>query len=104
MPKTKPRTTLGAALQKAAAGPGSAKLSQLEDVPRRALGAKTTRADRAGRVNVTGYFDPAVRSSIRMVQAKHPELSVQDILAEALDDLFSKYGVPQCARLRDGGT
>jgi hypothetical protein len=104
MPKTKqPRTSLGAALQKAAAGPRSAKHAPLEDAPKRKVGAKTARADRAGRVNVTGYFDPAVRSSIRMIQAQHPELSLQDILAEALDDVFSKYGVPQSARLRGAG-
>lgn len=54
---------------------------------------------RVGRVNVTGYFDPAVKQSLRLIQAKNPERRTeQDLLAEALDDLFAKYGVPQCAR------
>lgn len=57
---------------------------------------------REGRVNITGYFAPAVKQSLRLIQAKHPELTVQDILAEALDDLFAKYNVPQSARLKDG--
>jgi hypothetical protein len=60
---------------------------------------KDTRAHRIGRVNVTGYFDPAVKSSFRAIQMKHPELSLQDILEEALDDLFAKHNVPQTARL-----
>lgn len=54
---------------------------------------------RAGRVNVTGYFDPSVKQSIRMIQAQFPQrLTEQDLLAEALDDLFSKYKVPQTAK------
>lgn len=53
---------------------------------------------REGRVNVTGYFDPAVKQSIRMIQAKSRErLTEQDLLAEALNDLFAKYHVPQTA-------
>ena len=53
---------------------------------------------REGRVNVTGYFDPAVKQSIRMIQAKFPQrLTEQDLLAEALNDLFAKYQVPQTA-------
>lgn len=56
---------------------------------------------REGKVNITGYFAPAVKQSLRLVQAKHPALTVQDLLAEALDDLFAKYNVPQSARLKD---
>jgi hypothetical protein len=54
---------------------------------------------RVGRVNVTGYFDPAVKQSLRLIQAKFPDRRTeQELLAEALDDLFAKYGVPQTAR------
>jgi hypothetical protein len=50
-------------------------------------------------VNVTGYFDPSVKQSIRMIQAKYPQrMTEQDLLAEALDDLFAKYQVPQTAK------
>jgi len=54
---------------------------------------------RTGKVNVTGYFAPAVKSSFRMIQTKHPEMTIQDLLAEALNDLFAKYNVPQTAHL-----
>jgi hypothetical protein len=59
----------------------------------------TTRSHRVGRVNVTGYFDPAVKQSLRLIQAKHPDRTVQDLLAEALNDLFAKYNVPQTANI-----
>jgi hypothetical protein len=52
-----------------------------------------------GKVNVTGYFAPAVKSSFRMIQTAHPEKTIQDLLAEALNDLFAKYNVPQAAHL-----
>jgi len=54
---------------------------------------------RTGKVNVTGYFAPAVKSSFRMIQTKHPEKTMQNLLAEALNDLFAKYNVPQTAHL-----
>jgi hypothetical protein len=54
---------------------------------------------RAGKVNVTGYFAPAVKSSFRMIQTAHPEKTIQDLLTEALNDLFAKYNVPQTAHL-----
>jgi hypothetical protein len=101
----KTRTSLGAALNIAAHGQGSAKLRQAPAAQRSqaeppAMGAKSTRVDRIGRVNVTGYFDPSVKASFRLIQAQHPDRSLQDLLAEALDDLFAKYNVPQAAKVR----
>lgn len=52
---------------------------------------------RAGNVNITGYFDTSVRSSLRLIQAKCPRATVRDLLAEALNLLFAKYDVPQTA-------
>ena len=64
-------------------------------------GAKT--GYRAGRGNVTGYFAPSVKTSLRLIQAKHPERTVQDLLEEALNGLFEKYGVPQSASIAPKG-
>jgi len=44
-----------------------------------------------------------VKSSILAIQVKHPELTQQDLLEEALDALFEKYGVPQTARVHRKG-
>jgi hypothetical protein len=60
---------------------------------------KYKQPSRVGKVNVTGYFNPAVKSSLRSIQAKHPDKNIQVLLAEALNDLFAKYNVPQTAHL-----
>ncbi len=98
MPK---KTSLSDALAEAAHGPSSAKRSRVSGA-RASSGASadSAKAYRVGRVNVTGYFDPAVKQSIRLIQAKHPDRTLQDLLAEALNDLFAKYNVPQSARLQ----
>jgi hypothetical protein len=51
-------------------------------------------------VNITGYFDTSVRSSIHLIQAQLPRVTVRELLAEALNLLFAKYGVPQTAPKR----
>ncbi len=48
------------------------------------------------KVNITGYYDPEVKSSLRMVQAKTGK-NIQSLLAEALNDLFAKHKVPETA-------
>lgn len=52
---------------------------------------------RARLVNITGYFPVEVRSSLRLVQAQQPDASLQDLVGEALNLLFHKYGVPETA-------
>lgn len=92
------KTALSEALSAAAYGPGSAKseapvLPSLQPQPIASPGQPKTW--REGRVNITGYFDPSVKASIRLIQAKHPGRTTQDLLGEALNDLFAKYNVPQ---------
>jgi hypothetical protein len=96
MPK---RTALSDSLAMAAHGAGSAKLTSSEAPLLTGARADGTKPHRLGRVNITGYFDPAVKQSLRLIQAKHPDRKVQDLLAEALNDLFAKYNVPQSAKL-----
>jgi hypothetical protein len=38
------------------------------------------------------------KASFRLIQAKHPEKLMQDMVVEAFNDLFAKYNVPQTAR------
>ena len=50
---------------------------------------------RVGQVNISAWLDPNFKSSLRLVQAhKGPNATFQHILAEALNDLFTKYDVP----------
>ena len=57
---------------------------------------QSSQPSRVGKTNVTGYFPPEVKASLRLVQARRSG-TIQDILAEALNDLFAKYGVPESA-------
>ena len=59
-------------------------------------GAPSKTQSRVGKVNVSAYFPPEVKSSLRLVQAKRGG-KIQDLLAEALNMLFTKYGVPEAA-------
>jgi hypothetical protein len=54
---------------------------------------------RTGKVMISAYMPKEVRASFRLIQAKHPEKQIQDLMAEAFNDLFAKYNVPQTAML-----
>jgi hypothetical protein len=50
---------------------------------------------RAGNVNMSAWLPRDFKKSIRLVQAKKVEsATIQDLMAEAFNDLFSKYNVP----------
>ncbi len=51
-------------------------------------------ANRQGKVNVAAWLDPGFKASMRLVQARRPG-SIQELIEEALNDLFAKYDVPQ---------
>lgn len=53
-------------------------------------------ASRVGKVNISAYFPPEVKASLRLVQAKRGG-NVTELLGEALNMLFAKYGVPESA-------
>jgi len=88
------RVNMLAALEQQAKGP-----AQEPVVTERLPDKNYKQPSRVGKVNITGYFAPAVKSSFRMIQTKHPEKTIQDLLAESLNDLFAKYNVPQTAHL-----
>ena len=67
------------------------------NTPRKAPAAAAA-VSREGKINVSAYFPPEVKSSLRLVQAKRGG-KVQDLLAEALNLLFAKYNVPETAPL-----
>lgn len=59
-----------------------------------ASGGTARPASREGKVNVSAWLDPAFKRSLRMVQAV-TDKKLEPLLAEALNDLFQKYNVPQ---------
>ena len=56
------------------------------------------RPGRKGKSNVTGYFPPEVKKQLRLLAAEH-DRTIQNLLAEALNDLFAKNGKPEIAPL-----
>jgi hypothetical protein len=58
------------------------------------------RPGRAQMSNVTGYFPPAVKKQLRMLAAER-ETTIQALLAEAMNDLFAKYGKPEIAPIEN---
>jgi hypothetical protein len=57
------------------------------------------RPSREGKSNVTGYFHPAVKKQLRILAADR-DTTIQDLLAEALNDLFAKHGKPEIAPMQ----
>jgi hypothetical protein len=84
--KAAPKQTAAAAIEKKAPGPGS-----YPDNPH-------YRPGRAGKSNVTGYFPAEVKKQLRLMSAEQ-DTTIQKLLAEALNDLFAKYGKPEIAPL-----
>ena len=60
----------------------------------------TVAPSRQGQVPVTAHFPPAVRKQLKMLAVERDE-TVQNLLAEALNDLFAKYGKPEIAPRRE---
>jgi hypothetical protein len=55
---------------------------------------RTKKAEgRAGKVHLGAYLEPDFRKSFRMVQAQ-TDKDMQELMAEAFNDLFRKYKVP----------
>ncbi len=92
MTKLKPNN-LAAALKQQAKGIDAA------PPPERAEALARKETTRQGRVMVSGWLPIEARSSFRLIQAKHPEKRMQDLVAEAMNDLFAKYNVPQTAKV-----
>jgi len=51
---------------------------------------------RAGKKPITGFFDPEVSKQIKKV-ALDKDRTMQELLQEALNDLFRKYDLPPIA-------
>lgn len=62
------------------------------------------RPDRAGKTNITGYFEKSVKWELQDLATERSrslgrKITAQELLSEALNDLFKKYGKPEIATL-----
>jgi len=53
---------------------------------------KTSGSSRIGKKLIAGHFDPDVHRQLKQLSVS-ADTSIQDLLAEALDDLFQKHGL-----------
>lgn len=85
----------------------AAQLSKLAGTGGQSEEPTEVRKSRAIKVKETvligAHFPRAVRRSLAQLQAdpRNDGKKINDLLAEALNDLFAKYNVPQTAILRD---
>ena len=92
------RANLAAALQNATrSGDGAAVAAAVSVAP----SAETPRfvartPSRVGKKTVAAHFDPAVSRQLKQIGIER-DRSTQDLLREAINDLFTKYGKPPIA-------
>lgn len=89
------KADLTAAMQKATGqNPKPSTLpTKVEEKPKREIPLPPSRE---GKKSVVGYFDPFVVKQLKQI-ALDEETTIQDLLREALNDLFAKKGKPPVA-------
>lgn len=70
-----------------AAGPTLNPVDRLED---RRHGRRDVQGSRVGKVQIQGYFPPSTRKRLKLLAVTSGR-SMEELLAEALDDLFAKH-------------
>ena len=89
----KKANALQAALSQGRGGRATSEPAQQQPVEQ--PGSVTQRPpSREGKVNVSAWLDPSFKRSLRMVQAVTGK-KLEPLVAEALNELFAKYNVPQ---------
>jgi hypothetical protein len=83
------RAHLAAALQTATRGGEAAPAARAPIATVTPIGARTP--SRIGKKTVAAHFDPAVSKQLKQIGLE-ADRSMQDLLREAINDLFQKYG------------
>jgi antitoxin-like ribbon-helix-helix protein len=68
-----------------------------EEAKPQAVKAQASASGRSSTM-IGGHFPQQVKSSFRMIQEKHPEKKMRDLIVEAFNLLFERYKVPPSAR------
>ena len=75
----------------------AAAATAVAEPPRNRRGKTTLPPSRAGKKALIGYFDPDVSKQLKQMMLDQDRNSVQELLKEALNDLFEKYRKPPIA-------
>lgn len=70
-------------------------------------GASTRQANRQGQTNISGWFDNPVKYTLDELRLKKQRqlgrrVTMNEIMGEAYNDLFKKYGFPEVAPTKEG--
>lgn len=88
------KASLSSALMQASGRAPATKAAVLEKPKAAALSAANGPASpsREGKKAIAGFFDPAVSRQLKQIGLELGDISVQDMLKEALNDFFTKHG------------
>jgi hypothetical protein len=87
---------LSAAAGRSAAGPVAGIEIRAQADPATAHRLRAVAPSREGKKPVTGFFSPEVSRQLKML-GLNQEKTVQELVREALNDLFHKYDLPPIA-------
>ncbi|MDZ8242001.1 MAG: hypothetical protein RMZ69_33510 [Nostoc sp. ChiQUE01a] len=90
------KTNLSDSLKKASEPSKVAKTKTTEEVEQPNNSKTEVPPSRVGKRAIAGHFDPAVSKQLKQL-ALEEDSTVQALLQEALNDLFTKYGKPPIA-------
>jgi hypothetical protein len=88
------KPSLGAALKQATQQPE--RVAPAVRVAERAGKTSAAPPSRVGKKAITAFFDPAVSKQLKQLGLER-DATVQDLMREALNDLFQKHGRPPIA-------
>ncbi|MEM7591762.1 MAG: ribbon-helix-helix domain-containing protein [Cyanobacteria bacterium P01_A01_bin.83] len=89
------RKKLSTALNKASGKKDTTHLPQ-EQLQNKEISKSDLPPSRKGKKAIAGHFDPAVSKQLKQL-ALNEDKTVQDLLSEALNDLFEKYNLKPIA-------
>ncbi len=94
MANPKKADPLAASMQaKLTASQTPAAIPAVHTTPRQSKQTEGTRQDRNGRVSLVTWQPEQARTNLRMLHATQGR-DIQDLVLEALNDLFAKYNLP----------
>lgn len=91
------KTSLASALRQASDSPKDSGVAEKAAVQPAEKTRTATPSNRLGKKSITGWFEADVLKQLKMI-GLDKDMSIQQMVGEALNDFFAKNGKPQIAR------
>ena len=104
----KPNLAAALAANKVDQKSSTSKEPKLPQLASESAPSSSRQAGRVGQSNISGWFDKSVKFTLEELRLKRQRelgrrVTVQEIMAEAYNDLFKKYGFPEVAPTKSEG-